>query len=563
MGNRIRLQSLFDLVEICARKGVKWAVVSPGSRCAPLLIGFGRHPGIQTISAVDERSAAYLALGLAQETQTPVVLVSTSGTAAANYLPAVIEAWYQQVPLILLTADRPPEWIDQWDGQTIRQPGIYGSFVKQSFNFPVDTTHTDARWHAQRRANEAVNLALSSPWGPVHVNLPIREPFYPLKNEKIEFNSRVQIIHSCSGKKLLTEAQWQDLENKLQSFENILVVVGQQRLNPELNTHLSQVVQNLKIPVVADVVSNCHSVKRCIQSADLVFSDLQEDFKPQLLITLGHSLISKPLKLYFRKFPPQDHWHIGDSAPGDVFQALTQIVDVDPISFLNRWLNAKRSNAINPEYVKKFSEWSESRIRALQSHLNTFQEWNEFLAAKVILDQIPSGTALHLGNSMPVRVVNILGVKTTVGEIWSNRGTSGIDGTLSTAVGHTLANKDALQILLIGDLAFFYDRNGLWIQKNLPANLRIVLFNNSGGGIFKMIPGPGDQEGIEELFTTPHTRTGQLTAMEFGLEYQQVKTKISLESVLPEFLSPADRPKLLEISTDMEINCRFYKALFT
>jgi len=562
MGNNTQLQSLFDLVEICARQGVKWAVVSPGSRCAPLLIAFGRHPAIQTLSVVDERSAAYLALGLAQGTQTPVVLVSTSGTAAANYLPAVIEAWYQQVPLILLTADRPPEWIDQWDGQTIRQPGLYGSFVKQSFNFPVDTTHADALWHGKRLVNEAVNRAMSPPLGPVQVNLPIREPFYLTKNERIEFSPHVQIIRSFSGKKLIPEALWQDLENELQSFENILLVAGQQRLNSELNTHLSQVVQNPGIPVVADVVSNCQSVKGCLQNADLVFSDLGEAFRPQLLITLGQSLVSKPLKLYLRKYPPQAHWHVGDSTPGDVFQALSRILDVDPVSFLKRWLDSKGQNAVNPEYGKRFFERAESRIQALQSHLNAFQEWNEFLAAKVVLDRLPPGTVLHLGNSMPVRVVNILGIKKTIREIWSNRGTSGIDGTLSTAVGHALANKEMLQVLFIGDLAFFYDRNGLWIQETLPDNLRIVLFNNGGGGIFKMIPGPGDQKGIEELFTTPHTRTGQPTAAEFHLDYQQVESRETLEAALPEFLAPAGRPKLLEISTGMEKNRRFYKALF-
>ncbi|MFQ6612532.1 MAG: 2-succinyl-5-enolpyruvyl-6-hydroxy-3-cyclohexene-1-carboxylic-acid synthase [Fidelibacterota bacterium] len=556
------ISPILDLVEICARKGIRYAVVSPGSRCAPLLIGFGNHPDITTISVVDERSAAYLGMGLAQASGLPVVLVSTSGTAAANYLPAVTEAWYQRVPLIVLTADRPPEWIDQWDGQTIRQAGIYGSFVKHYFEFPVEAVHPQARWQTQRLVNEAVNSALDSPQGPVHLNVPIREPFYPASGQKHIFNSKVKIIAPNFGKKVLSDSKWENLVSDLNTFEKILIVAGQQELNQQFNDRLTQLGKQLSIPVVADVISNCQAVDNCIRNADLIFKYGGRELQPQLLITFGRTLVSKNLKLYLRKYGPRAHWHVGETFPGDVFQALTKVIDVDPLAFLEKWLKSKTAYSISTDYYQRIQATSQQRVQSLKLRLKTCSEFNEFLAAEIILGKLPRDSNLHLGNSMPVRIVNILGLDDPTIEVWSNRGTSGIDGSLSTTVGQALARPTVLQTLFIGDLAFFYDRNGLWLKGGLPANLRIVLFNNGGGGIFKMIPGPSDQYGIEELFTTPHSRTGELTAREFGLEYERVSSIKTLKKELGKFFLPASHPKLLEITTEMEINSRFYRGLW-
>ena len=193
------LQPVVNIAEICARKGVENVVLSPGSRCAPLTIAFARHPKLTVRTVSDERAAAFIALGMAQTTGKPTVLICTSGTAALNYAPAVAEAFFLQVPLLVLTADRPPEWIDQLDGQTIRQQQVYGQHIKRSFDFPVALENPDAVWHTERMVSEALNEAVAYPAGPVHINVPLREPFYPADGENLQYGTEVKVIEEDAG----------------------------------------------------------------------------------------------------------------------------------------------------------------------------------------------------------------------------------------------------------------------------------------------------------------------------------------------------------------------------
>ncbi|MBC8082789.1 MAG: 2-succinyl-5-enolpyruvyl-6-hydroxy-3-cyclohexene-1-carboxylic-acid synthase, partial [Hymenobacter sp.] len=187
------MQAIHNIAEICARHGITDVVLSPGSRSAPLTLAFARHPALTVRVVPDERAAAFIALGMAQAQRRVVVLVCTSGTAGLNYAPAVAEAYFQQIPLVIFTADRPPEWIDQLDGQTVRQHNLYGAHAKGAFEFPVDTSHADAKWHSARLINEAINLAQAAPAGPVQVNVPLREPFYPKAGEEIRYEQDVKI----------------------------------------------------------------------------------------------------------------------------------------------------------------------------------------------------------------------------------------------------------------------------------------------------------------------------------------------------------------------------------
>ena len=523
-------QHIYDLVGLCAQFGVEKAVVCPGSRCAPLLIGFGKHPNIETVSITDERSAGFIALGLAQQSDCPVVLVCTSGTAAQNFAPAVTEAFYQNVPLIVLTADRPPEWIDQWDGQTIHQEKMYEPHVKGSFIYDENNVNV---------GEEALTLALDGAKGPVHLNIPIREPFYPNSLEQIEIATNGTEF-AKEKKYEIEDSIWDEFETIMNSSDKVLVLGGQ--LEP--NSELVELLNKVNIPIVGDVISNLHGVDGVIKSSDLVFKTNDESIVPDFIITVGLSIISKNLKLFLRKYKLKHHWHIGLGNVGDPFQSLTKIIEVTPVHFFKEWIEKKISPNDQSDYQFILTEMQKKVDQELSDKLEK-SEFNYFSAVQKVLKQLPKNTVLHVGNSMPVRIANFIGIDDSSVDVWCNRGTSGIDGVLSTAVGHALAEPNRKHTLIVGDLSFFYDRNGLWLNHEFPTNLQIIILNDSGGGIFNMIPGPSNQVGLTNLFTTPHKRTAELTAKEFGLNYQSVT---SLEEI------DGWKAGILEIFTDMNIN---------
>ena len=532
-------QHIYDLVGICAQFGVENAVVCPGSRCAPLLIGFGKHPDIETISITDERSAGFVGLGLAQQSGKPVVLACTSGTAALNFAPAVTEAFYQNVPLIVLTADRPPEWIDQWDGQTIHQEKIYEPHLKGSFNYNENNVKIGV---------EALTLALDEAAGPVHLNIPIREPFYPESLNDVVLNTETQRTQRKDKINKIENAVWIEFESILNSSDKVFVLGGQMEPNHEL----VELLNELDVPIIGDVISNLHGVNDVIYSGDLLFKYADKSLSPDFLITFGRSVISKNQKLFLRKHQPKVHWHIGEGMAGDPFQSLTNIIESDPIVFLKRWVELTTEIGRHGEiYNLKLSKAQNETNKRFGKLLDK-TEFNYFSAVRNVLKQLPKNSVLHLGNSMPVRIANFVGVKDSTVDVWCNRGTSGIDGIVSTAVGHALAEPKRKHTLIVGDLSFFYDRNGLWLNHKFPTNLQIVILNDSGGGIFNMIPGPSSQGVLTELFATPHHRTAEITAKEFDLAYS---TASSLEEIHDW------ESGILEIFTEMKTNTETFKYL--
>ena len=546
-------QHIYDLVGLCAEYDVEKAVVSPGSRCAPLLIGFGKHPDIETISVTDERSAGFIGLGLAQQSEKPVVLVCTSGTATQNFAPAVTEAFYQQVPLIVLTADRPPEWIDQWDGQTIRQKNLYIDHIKGSFVYDEDSTDV---------AKKALELALEGAPGPVHLNIPIREPFYPESLDDNVLTTETRRAQRKDKINKIENAVWIEFESILNSSDKVLVLGGQ--LEP--NSQLVELLKQLDVAVTGDVISNLHGVDGVIQSSDLIFKTDDESLMPDFLITLGRSMISKNLKLCLRKHKPKIHWHIGLGMVGNPFQSLTKTVAISPEVFFKEWIEKKQKNRLatkGTETIKKLNDKSayfsslldqQKMVNEKLGSLLEESDFNYFSAVKKVIQGLPKNSVLHLGNSMPVRIANFIGLNDPTIDVWCNRGTSGIDGVLSTAVGHSLAEPNRKHTLIIGDLSFFYDQNGLWLNHEFPNNLQIVILNDSGGGIFNMIPGPSSQGDLTELFTTQHQRTAKLTAKEFNMYYQDAS---SIEEIT------GWESGILEIFTDMKTNTETFRRITT
>lgn len=583
------LQPINNIAEICARKGVQNVVISPGSRSAALTLAFARHRSIKTKVVPDERAAGFIGMGMAQSSGQTVALVCTSGSAAYNLAPAVVEAYFQEIPLVVFTADRPKEWIHQQDGQTIYQNELYQKHVKKSFELPADYSHPDANWYIERVLNEAINLSQMFPKGPVHINVPIREPFYPKVSEKITYDRNVKLIERLTAHPVLTTETWHRLQSKFENASRVLIAVGQLPPNEPLWAVLKEFSEEMGVAVLGDVISNILPDDAFVRHHDVFLKAKNEELltslQPDLLITLGDSFISKNLKLFIRKHPPTQHWHIKITEQLiDTFQTLTTQIPVEPAYFFQKLLedldyqqfvHNDHDDEGRGEYRQSWLDADRQAKRSLTQFLRHETRWNEFVLVDKILINLPENSVLHLANSMPVRYANLLGL-TQSAEVFANRGTSGIDGCTSTAVGSALMT-DKLVFLLTGDVSFFYDRNALW-HPHLPQNLRIVLFNNRGGNIFRLIDGPSAQPELEQYFETRHQTTARHTAEDAGLEYftldnntnykQDMMANIltgtaqedEFELTWRQFLAQTGKAKLLEIFTDPIINGEVFEA---
>ncbi|MFD1139601.1 2-succinyl-5-enolpyruvyl-6-hydroxy-3-cyclohexene-1-carboxylic-acid synthase [Larkinella insperata] len=559
-------QHLLDLVELCVRKEIRQAVISPGSRSAPLTLALARHPQVTTRVVADERSAGFIALGIAQQIRKPVVVVCTSGSAVYNLAPAVAEAYFQEIPLLVLTADRPKEWTHQLDGQTIYQTEIFGKHVKQSFEWPADFVHPDARWFAERIANEAVDLARTEPRGPVHINLPLREPLYPSADETFAFGP-VRVIEQLPAMPALPPETWHRLQDDWDSAERKLIAIGQGPHDPALLAVLKKMSEEWRTPIVGDVISNLPRNGEFITQLDVFLNlsdeQIREDLRPDLLITCGQSFISKQFKLFLRSHPPRQHWQVQPHTRlADPFQSLTRLIPHDPTAFFEklfsdvdyqRFVSNDDEADSDDGYQQTWQTLDRQATRMVSQFLRDETVFHEWAVVQRLLDQLPTDSQLHVANSMPVRYVNLSGLdENQLVEVFANRGTSGIDGCLSTAVGAALTTSKTVTAL-IGDVAFFYDRNALW-NNLVPKNLRVIVLNNHGGNIFRIIDGPSRQPELDAYFETSQPLSAENTAKDAGMVYQKVTSYAELKAVLPDFFAPGERPRLLEIETDRRTN---------
>lgn len=524
--------------------GVRHAVMSPGSRNAPLILSFARNEKIKKYIIPDERSAGFVALGIAQHTQEPVVLCCTSGTALLNYAPAISEAYYRQIPLIILSADRPPELIDQRDGQTIRQLGALSNHVKDTVQLPMIEQETDSEAYINTLANACSN-AIRLPKGPVHINIPFKEPFYPHDGQQLSFNPSVIF----SNDETIVAQQNDNLSDLLTKTESkVLVLIGQQYPNASLDAILERLSK--KIPVLRFPLNNISSG---FEYSDAFIND-QEHLRPDVLITAGLSVLSKKLKSFIRRFPPKLHLHFDPAnIEVDTYDSNPRLIPRDLVDFLPELEDLPLSK----EY---YGHWDSLNHRAIQAINEYFKKlpFSEPSAMRHILNALPQTIQLHLSNSMPVRYADLLGVDLHI-TTHSNRGTSGIDGCTSTVVGTSLVSKD-LQLLITGDIAFFYDRNAFFHNYSLP-NLRIIVMNNEGGGIFRLIPGPSGLPELEDYFETQHNRNAKFICQENGLTYLTAHDYKSLDEALAHFYAPSSSAKILEVFTKPEKNQEVYRGL--
>lgn len=557
------------LADICADKGMRHAVFSPGSRCAPLVMAFHRHPHIQCHVIVDERCAAFYALGIAQQTRQPVALICTSGTATLNYAPALAEAFYQEVPLLVLTADRPAEWIDQADMQSIRQVGVYANYIRKSFQLPHHSPpQADDLWYACRLVNEAFNVSLYPTAAPVHINVPLREPLYDETDTSTD-NYIPKRIDLEGGERVLRFPQHAYLWDLWHNSPKKMLLAG--LLPPD--ARLLRLLRTLQRR--EDMVLLCESTSNLNDDAFFSNTDRlidgcneqqQQYLQPDLLVSFGGMIVSKKIKQFLRKHPPKHHILLHENAAHhDTFQLLTQIVAVPPQAFFSFILEGSkkisRTDTAQPYY--HFFQHINHRHRLRQQQYLKQIPFCDLKIFDVLWQYLPKNALLQLGNSTPVRYSNIFGLRGQQ-SAYGNRGVGGIDGTTSTAAGAAIADTQArLTVLITGDLAFFYDSNALW-NEELSPNLRIILINNGGGSIFRIIPGPDHlpPNELQRYFDTPHHLNAEPLAQLYHLEYAACSNEKQLKQALPSFFGKSDRAKILEIKSDKVLSAEVLRNYF-
>lgn len=534
MSNLSKCVSLF--VKSLENQGVEQVVVSPGSRNFPLIRAFNTNKSITCHSVVDERSAAFVAVGMVQQSRKPVVVCCTSGTAALNFYPAVAEAYYARIPILVLTADRPNEAIDNWEGQSIRQTEIFERHIVASFETPNQYNQ------AQSFVDIAVGAfqAAQNNRGPVHVNLPFREPFYSSSGEE---ESESRAVKDGSVNKRFDKLP-NALAREIQTAQKILWLNGASLPNTKLDFNSPAVV-------FSDVISNqMETIPHWEGMLHLEEILESEDLAPDLIITTGTYFISKPLRLWLSKLQGVNHIHLGtESSIPTPFKTSPAIGNLNPKEVYQLVIS-------NPSQTEYFDQWNAVlRQYKVKWEDQDWNDFNEFALLKRMVNEIPDHAVIQVSNSMPVRYLAYLEKRHTI-DYYSNRGTSGIDGCTSTAVGHAQLSTSPVY-LITGDIAFFYDNNALW-REELPSNLKIVLLNNSGGGIFNMIEGPQQFSDSLNLQTTPHNRTAQWLAKDYGVAYFSCDNPEDFDSIARQFVNHSE-VSLFEIKTDMERNQSFYK----
>lgn len=553
------------LVAQCVAIGLKHVVVSPGSRNAPLIIAFNQHPEIETVVIPDERSAAFYALGMAQQLKQPVGVLCTSGSAPLNYYPAVAEAYYQQVPLVVLSADRPQAWVNQGDGQTIVQHNVFSGHIRYSVTLPEENT-ADFDWVISREISTAFHHAMGNVKGPIHINLPFSEPLYGQENvdfEKLEYKS----IRVAEGRVLLNNRQRSEIQQIWEKSPKKLIICGQLQPDDVMLESLKKLANDPSVLILVENTSNLvdtrfvHCIDRLLNS---IAENQKSEFAPDLLITIGGAVVSKRIKSFLRQFKPTHHWKIGyDFLFMDTYQALTLSIPMYEADFFNTV--AEFSSIEGANYWTKWKQL-DYLVQDKASHFfETNQEFGDTVVFQTVLDFIPESSHLHMANSSVIRYCQLFDPIKSI-NYWCNRGTSGIDGSTSTAAGAARITKDTWHTLITGDMSFFYDSNALW-NNVLTPNFRIFLINNGGGGIFKIIPGPKSTAELDDFFVFNNQFNAENLCKTFGLTYFKADSVSAIENQMAEFYTYEEngQPKLMEIFTpgdqnDVQLE-NFFKAV--
>ena len=540
------------LVETMHFHGVNHAVVSPGSRNAPLIIALSRSH-IKTHIVVDERSAAYVALGMAQQLKAPVALVCTSGTALLNYAPAVAEAYYQKIPLIVVSADRPQEWIDQDDSQTIRQFKALDQFVKRSYDIPARCDDDTAVWYAERIAHDAMMEATSLRRAPVHINVQLAEPLNGLTTEPYKLR-RIHHFPSYDG---ICRDDIIKLKEQL-LHKRVMIIAGFMELNEPLRQALNAIAANDYAVVLTETISNMADdfTINAIDRTLLAIDENDKRYYPDVVITIGGAIVSRKIKAFLRKVKP-DHWYVGlNDVTVDCFQSLTRRIEANPDTFIPTLFQDSLT-------VKSFCTiWQDAHTAGLRRHHKYLEKigWSDMKAYETIFDfyqQNPDNLIMHLSNGTTIRYAQLFGDR-VIAPNFCNRGVSGIDGCTSTAIGAAMVNGPA--VLITGDMSFLYDISALSaITPKLQ--LKIVVVDNGGGGIFRFIDSTSSLPELEKYFVVKRNLDVEKVAASFGIKTYRADNADSLFEQLSNMMVE-DGPAVLVVKTDGKRSAEILKNYF-
>lgn len=542
-----------SIIEICLAQGLTHIVISPGSRNAPLTIGFVNNPKFTCYSLADERSAAFFALGIAQQTKKPVALVCTSGSALLNYYPAFAEAFYSQIPLVVISADRPLDKIDIGDGQTIRQENVFQNHSLYNANLVEGASVEN-----DLKINEAIHTSRNQK-GPVHINAPFEEPLYETVNE---LSIKVTSSAIANETPINTMINWSELATIWNSSKKKLVLVGVNDPNAIASPIIDFLANNPSVVVMTETTSNLHHPS-FINNIDTIISPFSpsdfEIFQPEILVTFGGMVVSKRIKAALRKYQPKNHWHINSLRAYNTFGCLTEHFQFNPNDFFNHFIPLVKPTESN--YFAHFEALNQLRKAKTANYLSKIP-FSDFKVFEKIIQSLPINSHLQIGNSSAIRYAQLIAIHSSI-EVFCNRGTSGIDGSTSTAIGSAVANNKPT-ILITGDISFFYDSNGLW-NNYIPKNFKIILINNGGGGIFRILPGHDETPVFNTFFETSHCLTAEKLANMFGFDYAIASDESSLEAGIKTLYSNNSKPFILEIFTPTRKNdtilLQFFKEL--
>ncbi|MFM7006562.1 MAG: 2-succinyl-5-enolpyruvyl-6-hydroxy-3-cyclohexene-1-carboxylic-acid synthase [Flavobacteriales bacterium] len=537
------------VVAALAHYGIQKVILSPGSRNSSFAIAFDAHPAIETLVVHDERAAAFIALGWAEQTQQPVALCCTSGSACLNYYPALAEAYYRNIPLLALTADRPSKWINQGDGQTIVQAEVFKNHCHAYLGFDEDTFEVNEQSQTQLFG---LLQHLYKPWkGPIHLNIGLNEPLYGLA-----------ALHTFNFAALAQE----HLTTSLPDFsvldgKKILVLVGQMEHQPQLEKKLAEFAAYSNVVVLVENTSNLQHplFNACIDRSLNGFDPSDLNFQPEVLISIGGAVVSKRIKAFLRQTKLALHWRLAADFPEmNTYGTLSACININPVHFFENIL--KENLNLNTENFqgkwKALDYLAKDKQGLYETNPEQLFDYDIFAAVQETLTE---PTVLHLANSSVVRYAQLFDPIAGV-NYRSNRGTSGIDGSVSTAVGAALAAPAQQHLLICGDTSFIYDSNALWTSP-FPKNLKIIIIQNHGGGIFQIIPGPASSPLRSTYFEATHQKSPGKIAEGFGFGVLYHQDKASLRATLDHFLKQ-EAYQIIEISTQQDANAGVLQDFF-
>ena len=539
-----------SIIEICSAKGITNIIISPGSRNAPLTIGFAQNSNFNCYSIADERCAAFFALGIAQQTKFPTAIVCTSGSALLNYYPAVAEAFYSQVPLIVISADRPQNKIDIGDGQTIRQQNVYENHSVFNANLTEEASEEN-----DLKINKAIETAILQK-GPVHINAPFEEPLYETV-EILSVQSKITNAEEMTDSKIIENVE--DFVSIWNSAKRKLVLVGVNEANSIDEKIIENLVKDPSIVVLTETTSNLHhpSFINSIDTLITPFDDIDfKEFEPEILVTFGGMVVSKRIKGFLRKYKPLHHWHVDTLRAYDTFNALTKHFVMQPNDFFNDLLS--KTVFVKSDYFKQINKIYELRKIKKQKYLDKIP-FSDFKVFEKVIGSLPKNSQLQISNSSAIRYAQLIDIDPSI-EVFCNRGTSGIDGSTSTAIGAAVGSLKP-NVFITGDISFLYDSNALW-NSYIPKNFKIILINNGGGGIFRILPGHEEKPVFNTYFETSHHLTAEHLAKMYQMNYFTATDLPSLEKSITSFYEINDKPNILEIFTPTFENDVILKQYF-